>query len=48
MLRDSNEKIIDIAFRFGYETSDSFGAVFKQFHGFSASEARHGKPFKIV
>ena len=48
VLRDSNEKIIDIAFRFGYETSDSFGAAFKNFHGFSPSEVRHGKPFKIV
>ena len=37
VLRDSNEKIIDIAFRFGYETSDSFGAAFKNFHGFSPS-----------
>ena len=34
VLRDSNEKIIDIAFRFGYETSDSFGAEFKNFHVF--------------
>ena len=48
VLRDSNEKIIDIAFRFGYETSDSFGAAFKNFHGFSPSEVRHGNPFKIV
>ena len=37
VLRDSNEKIIDIAFRFGYENSDSFGAAFKNFHGFSPS-----------
>ena len=34
VLRDSNEKIIDIAFRFGYETSDSFGAAFKNFRLF--------------
>ena len=48
VLRDSNEKIIDIAFRFGYETSDSFGAAFKNFHGFTPSEVRNGKPFKLV
>ena len=31
MLRDTEEKIIDIAFKFGYESSDSFGAAFKNF-----------------
>lgn len=46
-LRDSDEKIIDIAFRFGYESSDSFGAAFKAFHQYTPSEVRNGKPFKV-
>ena len=48
ILRNTNEKIIDIAFRFGYESSDSFGTAFKNFHGFTPSEVRNGKPFKLV
>lgn len=48
ILRDTNEKIIDIAFKFGYESSDSFGTAFKNFHGFAPSEVRNGKPFKLI
>ena len=48
MLRDTDDKIIDIAFKFGYESSDSFGTAFKNFHGFTPSEVRNGKPFKLV
>ena len=48
ILRNTNEKIIDIAFRFGYESSDSFGTAFKNFHGFTPSEVRNGKLFKLV
>lgn len=48
VLRDTDEKIIDVAFRFGYESSDSFGTAFKNFHGFTPSEVRNGKPFKLV
>ena len=44
-LRDTDEKVIEIAFRFGYESSDSFGTAFKNFHGFTPSEVRNGKPF---
>ena len=47
-LRDTHEKIIDIAFRFGYESSDSFGTAFKNFHKSTPSEVRNGKPFKLV
>lgn len=46
--RDTDEKVIEIAFRFGYESSDSFGTAFKNFHGFTPSEVRNGKPFKLV
>ena len=45
ILKDTNEKIIDVAFKFGYESSDSFGTAFKYFHGFTPSEVRNGKPF---
>ena len=48
ILRDTDEKIIDIAMKYGYESSDSFGAAFKNFHGFTPSEVRNGKPFKLV
>ena len=47
ILRDTDEKIIDIALKFGYESSDSFGSAFKNFHGFTPSEVRNGKPFKL-
>ncbi len=48
LLRDTDEKIVDVAFKFGYESSDSFGTAFKNFHGFTPSEVRNGKPFKLV
>lgn len=48
ILRNKDEKIIDVAFKFGYESSDSFGTAFKNFHGFTLSEVRNGKPFKLV
>lgn len=48
ILRDTDEKIIDVAFKFGYESPDSFGTAFKNFHGFAPSEVRNGKPFKLV
>ena len=48
ILKDTNEKIIDVAFKFGYESSGSFGTAFKNFHGFTPSEVRNGKPFKLI
>jgi len=30
---DGNEKIIDIAFRYGYDSSESFSKAFSRFHG---------------
>ena len=47
-LRDTDEKIIDIAMKYGYESPDAFGAAFKKFHGFTPSEVKAGKPFKLV
>lgn len=48
LLRDTDIKVIDIAMKYGYESSDSFGTAFKKFHGITPSEVRNGKPFKIV
>lgn len=47
LLRDTDKKIIDIAMMFGYESSDSFGKAFKNFHGTAPSGVRNGKPFKL-
>ncbi len=47
-LRETDEKIIDIAFRYCYETPESFAKAFSRFHGSSPSQVRHGagiKPF---
>ena len=36
----SDDKIIDIAMRYGYESPDSFSRAFQRFHGISPSKAR--------
>ena len=48
ILRDADKKIINLAFKLGYETSDLFGTAFKYFHEITPSEVRNGKPFKLV
>lgn len=40
-LQRSDEKIIDIAFKYGYESSDAFCVAFKRLHGVTPSAARH-------
>ena len=51
-LRNSNEKIIDIAIKLGYGSSDSFSLAFKKLYGISPSEARISyatlKPFPRI
>lgn len=47
-LRNCDNKITDIAFKYGYDSLDSFGAAFKKFHGFTPSQVRRGKPFQLV
>ena len=39
-LAESDEKIIDIAVKYGYETAESFTKAFTRFHGVTPSEAR--------
>ena len=46
-LRESSDKIIDIAMKYGYESADSFSAAFKKFHGATPSEVRNGKPYRF-
>ena len=47
-IRETDEKIIEIAFEYGYDSPDSFGPAFKNFHGYTPSEVRKGKPFCAV
>ena len=41
-LRKTEDKVIDIAFRYGYETSESFTKAFSRFHGATPSQVRNG------
>ncbi|WNR44149.1 AraC family transcriptional regulator [Paenibacillus roseipurpureus] len=46
-LRDDHVKVIDIAFKYGYNSPDSFTRAFHQMHGITPSEARNnGKSLK--
>lgn len=47
-LRNSNVKIIDLAMKYGYETSDSFSLAFKKFHGVTPTDVRRGAPYRVV
>jgi len=51
-LRNSDEKIIDIAIKLGYGSSDAFSLAFKRLYGISPSEARTSdvalKPFPRI
>lgn len=40
LLRDSDEKIIDIAIRFGYESPDAFTRAFQSLHHVTPTQAR--------
>lgn len=39
-LQNTDEKIIDIAFKYGYQSADSFRVAFKRLHGHSPSDVR--------
>lgn len=45
-LHRTNDKIIDIALRYGYDTPESFSRAFTRFHGITPTEARHGGNIK--
>ena len=46
-LQKTEDKIIDIAFRYCYETPESFTKAFSRFHGVSPSQVRNGAAVKI-
>ena len=46
-LRETDEKIIEIAFKYGYDSQDSFSLAFKKFHGHTPKEVRKGSAFQI-
>ena len=46
-LRETEDKVIDIAFRYCYETPESFTKAFSRFHGATPSQVRGGAPFRV-
>lgn len=45
-LHRTDDKIIDIALKYGYDTPESFSRAFNRFHGITPSEARRGGSIK--
>lgn len=45
-LPTSDEKIIDIALKYGYDTPEGFSRAFAKFHGASPSAVRRGAPIR--
>ena len=45
-LHRTDDKIIDIALRYGYDSPESFSRAFTRFHGITPTEARHGGNIK--
>lgn len=43
LLLDSEMRIIDLAFKYGYDTPESFSRAFKKFHGVSPKEMKTNK-----
>ena len=41
-LKETDDKVIDIASRYGYETPESFTKAFSRFHGATPSQVRGG------
>ncbi|MCA9766057.1 MAG: AraC family transcriptional regulator [Carnobacterium sp.] len=46
-LRENDEKIIELAIKYGYDSPDAFGLAFKKYHHFTPSEVRNGARFNI-
>lgn len=46
-LRKTEIKILDLAVKYGYESSASFSRAFQAIQGITPTEARQGKPLKI-
>ena len=46
-LKETDDKVIDIAFRYCYETPESFTKAFSRFHGVTPSQVRDGAAGKV-
>ena len=47
-LAGSNEKIIDVALKYGYDTPESFAKAFTRYHGVSPMQAKKGSPIRFM
>ncbi len=45
-LQRTNDRVIDIAVKYGYDTPESFSRAFTRFHGITPTQARHGGTIK--
>ena len=45
-LRDTDDRVIDVALRYCYETPESFAKAFSRFHGATPSQIREGAPIR--
>ncbi len=41
-MQNSNERVIDIAMKYGYDSADAFRVAFRRLHGVTPMEARAG------
>ena len=47
-LAGSNEKVIDIALKYCYDSPESFTKAFSRFHGFSPMQIKKGSPIRFM
>ncbi|MBQ3880058.1 MAG: helix-turn-helix transcriptional regulator, partial [Oscillospiraceae bacterium] len=46
-LKETDDRVIDIALRYRYETPESFAKAFSRFHGVTPSQVRDGAAGKV-
>ena len=46
-LQETEDRIIAIALRYGYDTPESFTKAFTRFHGFTPTQVREGAPVNV-
>lgn len=47
-LINKDEKVIDVALKYGYETPESFSKAFTRYHGVSPMQAKKGSPIQFM
>ena len=47
-LQHGDEKVIDIALKYGYDSPESFTKAFVRFHGFSPMQVKKGSPIQFM